>query len=440
MRDSGALLGTALDEFTELARDVHKALAGRIFGMFGTAARPARLLHDAIAATAYGGTRARRPHGPGRRRRCRRRDRQGDRRRLRRHAARPLHPQRAERLLGRPPRRTTRRAGAADERAHPRRTAASHARQRRPRHATAPDRPARRVPARPVRDRPLLVVRCRAALGRSQRDLRLAAARRRGVDAAVHALQHRPAHLRERSAARRAISRRWSSAGPCRSPRSRCRALDGRAGRALGRAPWPPTATSPGSSALRHIVGLGAPHLGAPLERFVNAGTHAMARLPETRPIATWLNRRSVGIKDLRHGSVLEDDWHGFDPDDRDRPLTRGNAAARRRVLDGVRDARPTSRRPLRPRPARRTRQRARHRRPNAYAGSTSRSIGCSTSAGARTSTCSTTRRSTNSCASGSTEPTAPPLRPPPSTRTRSRSEVPSGLCRTSTTSTTSSS
>lgn len=67
---------------------------------------------------------------------------------------------------------------------------------------------------------------------------------------------------------------------------------------------------------LRHIVGLGAPHLGAPLERFVNRGTHRLARLPETRPIATWLNRRSVGIKDLRYGAVLEDDWLGFDADE----------------------------------------------------------------------------------------------------------------------------
>jgi hypothetical protein len=71
------------------------------------------------------------------------------------------------------------------------------------------------------------------------------------------------------------------------------------------------------ATALRHIVGLGVPHLGAPLERFVNAGTHTLARLPETRPFATWLNRRSVGIKDLRYGAVLEDDWFGIDPDER---------------------------------------------------------------------------------------------------------------------------
>jgi hypothetical protein len=67
---------------------------------------------------------------------------------------------------------------------------------------------------------------------------------------------------------------------------------------------------------LRHIVGLGTPHLGAPLERFANWGTHRLGRLPETRPFAEWLNRRSVGIKDLRYGAVLEDDWLGFDPDE----------------------------------------------------------------------------------------------------------------------------
>jgi pimeloyl-ACP methyl ester carboxylesterase len=66
---------------------------------------------------------------------------------------------------------------------------------------------------------------------------------------------------------------------------------------------------------LTHIVGLGAPHLGAPLERLVSRGTYAMSRLPETKPFADWLNRRSVGIKDLRYGAILEADWQGFDPD-----------------------------------------------------------------------------------------------------------------------------
>lgn len=84
------------------------------------------------------------------------------------------------------------------------------------------------------------------------------------------------------------------------------------------------------TKAMRHIVGLGSPHLGAPLERWVNAGTRAMGKLPETRPFAIWLNRRSVGIKDLRHGALLEDDWAGGDPDD---PLDRCTPAT---LLPGV--------------------------------------------------------------------------------------------------------
>ena len=58
------------------------------------------------------------------------------------------------------------------------------------------------------------------------------------------------------------------------------------------------------------------PHLGAPLERATNWGMHRLARLPETRPIATLINRRSVGIKDLRYGAVLEADWLDIDPDE----------------------------------------------------------------------------------------------------------------------------
>ncbi len=67
---------------------------------------------------------------------------------------------------------------------------------------------------------------------------------------------------------------------------------------------------------LRHVVGLGTPHLGAPLERLANWGTHRLARHEETRPLARWLNRRSVGIKDLRYGATLEEDWLGFDADE----------------------------------------------------------------------------------------------------------------------------
>jgi pimeloyl-ACP methyl ester carboxylesterase len=69
-------------------------------------------------------------------------------------------------------------------------------------------------------------------------------------------------------------------------------------------------------SELRTVVLLGAPNLGAPLERVVNQGTHVLGLLPETRPFSGLLNRRSNGIRDLRHGSLVEQDWRDFELDD----------------------------------------------------------------------------------------------------------------------------
>jgi pimeloyl-ACP methyl ester carboxylesterase len=67
---------------------------------------------------------------------------------------------------------------------------------------------------------------------------------------------------------------------------------------------------------VRHVVGLGAPHLGAPLEKAVNALGWALARVPETRPLARVVNARSAGIKDLRFGACIEEDWCDCDPDE----------------------------------------------------------------------------------------------------------------------------
>ncbi len=60
---------------------------------------------------------------------------------------------------------------------------------------------------------------------------------------------------------------------------------------------------------VRHVVYLGSPHFGAPLEQAVHRAGIALDRLGETRPIATVLRSRSAGIKDLRHGALLEADW-----------------------------------------------------------------------------------------------------------------------------------
>jgi triacylglycerol esterase/lipase EstA (alpha/beta hydrolase family) len=66
---------------------------------------------------------------------------------------------------------------------------------------------------------------------------------------------------------------------------------------------------------VRHVFTLGAPHLGAPLEQLANRASVALARLPETRGLAKALNLRSSGIKDLRYGYLVEEDWLEIDCD-----------------------------------------------------------------------------------------------------------------------------
>jgi hypothetical protein len=68
-------------------------------------------------------------------------------------------------------------------------------------------------------------------------------------------------------------------------------------------------------SLVRHVFMLGTPHAGAPLEQAAHAASAALALLPETRTLARALNSRSVGIKDLRYGYLVEEDWFGHDAD-----------------------------------------------------------------------------------------------------------------------------
>ncbi|MGI8845071.1 MAG: esterase/lipase family protein [Thermoleophilaceae bacterium] len=63
------------------------------------------------------------------------------------------------------------------------------------------------------------------------------------------------------------------------------------------------------------VVTLGAPHLGAPLEQVAARAGVALRRTPESEPLADALAARSVGIKDLRYGALVDDDWNGQDPD-----------------------------------------------------------------------------------------------------------------------------
>jgi pimeloyl-ACP methyl ester carboxylesterase len=62
---------------------------------------------------------------------------------------------------------------------------------------------------------------------------------------------------------------------------------------------------------VRHVVCLGAPHFGAPLEQVVHYGSAILNAVPETRPFARLLRRRSGGIRDLFGGSLVDEDWRG---------------------------------------------------------------------------------------------------------------------------------
>jgi pimeloyl-ACP methyl ester carboxylesterase len=66
---------------------------------------------------------------------------------------------------------------------------------------------------------------------------------------------------------------------------------------------------------VRHVITLGTPHMGAPLAQGVHWASAALNALPETRPLASFLRRRSSGIRDLRQGSLVDADWLDRDPD-----------------------------------------------------------------------------------------------------------------------------
>jgi pimeloyl-ACP methyl ester carboxylesterase len=64
-----------------------------------------------------------------------------------------------------------------------------------------------------------------------------------------------------------------------------------------------------------HSISLGSPHMGAPLAQGVHWASAGLHALPETRPFARFLRRRSAGIRDLRQGSLVDADWRDCDPD-----------------------------------------------------------------------------------------------------------------------------
>ena len=64
---------------------------------------------------------------------------------------------------------------------------------------------------------------------------------------------------------------------------------------------------------LKKLVFLGTPHHGSPLERGGNWIDFVLGGSPYTAPLARLGKIRSAGITDLRHGSLLDEDWKGRD-------------------------------------------------------------------------------------------------------------------------------
>jgi pimeloyl-ACP methyl ester carboxylesterase len=62
---------------------------------------------------------------------------------------------------------------------------------------------------------------------------------------------------------------------------------------------------------LKKLIFLGTPHHGAPLERVGNWVEILLGISPYTAPLARLGRIRSAGVKDLRYGNVLDEDWEG---------------------------------------------------------------------------------------------------------------------------------
>lgn len=65
---------------------------------------------------------------------------------------------------------------------------------------------------------------------------------------------------------------------------------------------------------LKKVVCLGTPHHGSAVAKAGHAFDLLMQKTPYTEPLAIGRGR-SAGIKDLRHGNLLDEDWQSHDPD-----------------------------------------------------------------------------------------------------------------------------
>jgi len=66
---------------------------------------------------------------------------------------------------------------------------------------------------------------------------------------------------------------------------------------------------------LGKLIFIGTPHHGSPLERAGNRVDTFAGVSPYIAPIGRLGKIRSAGVKDLRHGNILDQDWEAFDPE-----------------------------------------------------------------------------------------------------------------------------
>ncbi|GBF49885.1 hypothetical protein LPTSP4_14050 [Leptospira ryugenii] len=68
---------------------------------------------------------------------------------------------------------------------------------------------------------------------------------------------------------------------------------------------------------VKNVIFIGSPHHGAPLEKLGNTVSTVLGKIPNPFTYLTKkaINLRSDGIKDLRYGFLVEEDWKGKDLD-----------------------------------------------------------------------------------------------------------------------------
>ncbi len=309
----GSLVADGIGGTTERAHELHRAIAGRVFGVLGPQSDPIRGAHDAVSGAVYTGVRIAGGAGS----------------RLAAFALASTRPADAPALLDHP------RAGGAvgalngvlGDRLHQRESVLALLMTVRANGRDVPLTPAALAAAHPLATdrvvvflhglcetedswksgtaqgdgppRPTYGERLQEDLGLSPVLVRYNSGRRifdngRELDGLLHELvTHWPCQVRE-------IVLIGHSMGGL-VIRSACHEAH------ASRRPW--------RQRLTHVVMLGTPHLGAPLEQRVNQAVRMMRRIPEALPIVKVLDLRSAGIRDLRFGALTEQDAGAHEPD-----------------------------------------------------------------------------------------------------------------------------